>query len=346
MRIAYLSGTFSAFSGIERQVQYQAEAAVAAGHQVTVFAFEADMKPTGEYNLVLLGMPKNLLWQRIFRLFYPFFFWSVRQQVALLKGFDQVICHQYPLTVLGAMAKKRYGATYIYFDHGVPPDRIFSNLSERVYIWLFTRLMIPSVRQADRIVCISKYLQGEMKRLTGQDAELKYDEYNHQRFHLGVEHERIRQRYHLGTRPVILYIGRISPHKNLQDLIRAFRFIDPTLQAALLIVGKRTFEGYGLQLDALATPDVIFAGYVPEEDIPSFYGAADVYATTTLWEGFDLPIVEARACGKPSVVYNIGPHPEIVQPDDVLVPAHDVQAFARALETVIRRQRNLQEVAT
>ncbi len=339
-KVAFLTGTFSAFSGIERQVQYQAEKRVAAGDRVVVFTFEADMQPTSDYRLIILGMPKSIFLQRIFRLLYPFLPWLVRGHLKQLAQFDEVICHQYPLTVLAAAAKKKYGARYTYFDHGVPPPSVMGNWMEKVYIWLFERLMISSLRQADHVVCISRYLQGEMKRLTGIEAEVQYDEYNHKMFYPGVDRTKIRQKYKLGDRPIILYIGRIAPHKNLQGLIQAFRGLNPSFRAALVIVGKRTFGGYGRYLDSLTTPDVFFAGYVPEEDIPAHYGAASVYATTTLWEGYDLPIVEARACGVPSVMFNIGPHPEIASDQDILVPVGDIRSFTVALEQQIVKGAN------
>lgn len=106
MRIAFLTGSFSAYSGIERQVQYQAEEYVTAGHDVSVFTFEADMQPTARYSLQILGMPQNLLFHRIARLLYPMLFWVVRRHLRYVRDFDLVIAHQYPLTVLAAKAKK------------------------------------------------------------------------------------------------------------------------------------------------------------------------------------------------------------------------------------------------
>lgn len=341
MNVAFLTGTFSSFSGIERQVQYQAEALVKKGHQVAIYTFAADMKPTANYELHVLGLPKNSFVERVYRLLYPLFPWIIQRQVKYLAGYDEVICHQYPLTALAAMAKKRYRSKYTYFDHGVPPPSIFPSPVDRFYIWVFRKLMVPTIRSADRIVCISRYLQQEMKVLTGIEAEVQYDEYDHHRFHPNVDDKSIRQQYNLGDRPIILFIGRISPHKNIQELIQAFHRIDAKYWATLIIVGKKTFNKYGANLEAGAGPNVIFAGYVPDEEIPSYYGAADVYATASLWEGYDLPVVEARACGKPTVMYDIGPHPEIAVPSDSLVSARDISVFARALERQIEKRSGL-----
>lgn len=338
MKVAFLTGTFSAFSGIERQVQYQAEDEVRAGNEVSVFCFEADLQPTVNYHVVILGMPGPLVWQRIFRLFYPLLGWVVRKHLRSLHGFQRVIAHQYPMTVLAAAAKRKYGAHYTYFDHGIPPTKVFSSILDKVYIWIFTRLMIPSIRDADQVNSISQYLKMEMQLLTGIESCVVYDRYDQKRFHAGFDGRRIREKWHLGQRPVFIFMGRISPHKNIQFLINAFRLIDPGYNAALVVVGKRTFSSYGRRLDKIATPDIIFAGYIPEEEAALYYAAANVYVTASLWEGYDLPVVEARVCGKPSVMFDIGPHPEIATPNDILVSCGDMQAFSNAMVAQLMRQ--------
>ena len=82
--------------------------------------------------------------------------------------------------------------------------------------------------------------------------------------------------------------------------------------ARLLIAGKHTFEKYSRELESISDESVIFAGYVTDEEIPYYYAACDVYATGTLWEGFNLPLAEAQACEKPTVAFDLGPHREVV----------------------------------
>jgi 1,2-diacylglycerol 3-alpha-glucosyltransferase len=71
---------------------------------------------------------------------------------------------------------------------------------------------------------------------------------------------------------------------------------------------------------------VIFTGLVKDEDLPSYYALCDVYATCTLWEGYDMPLAEAQACGKRVVAFDIGPHKEILN-KGVLVGARDIEEF-------------------
>ena len=104
-----------------------------------------------------------------------------------------------------------------------------------------------------------------------------------------------------------------------------------------MIVGKHTFAGYSRRLKSMSNSSVIFAGYVPDEEMPAYYAACSVYATATLWEGFDLPLAEAQACGRPVVAFSLGPHPEVVLEGKTghLSPPRDVHAMAIAIQSLL-----------
>ena len=69
MKIAILTPTFSYYSGMDRVVQLQAEEYAKKGNEVTVVALESSLRPKN-YKVETLGMPKNLFWQRFYRLFF------------------------------------------------------------------------------------------------------------------------------------------------------------------------------------------------------------------------------------------------------------------------------------
>ena len=114
----------------------------------------------------------------------------------------------------------------------------------------------------------------------------------------------------------------------------------------LVIVGKHSFPAYSKKLAEIADGSVIFAGYVSPEELPYYYAACDVYATGTMWEGFNLPLVEAQVCGKPVVAFNFGPHPEVVKDGETgfLVPPRDVSALAEAIIRLIKNNKLRQEM--
>jgi glycosyltransferase involved in cell wall biosynthesis len=105
----------------------------------------------------------------------------------------------------------------------------------------------------------------------------------------------------------------------------------------LIIVGKNSPSSYSDRLHRIANPSIIFTGDVPDEELPLYYAACNVYATATLWEGFDLPLAEAQACGKPIVAFDIGPHPEVIHVGTLgrLIKVGDTKAFAEAIMSFI-----------
>jgi len=338
MKIALLTSTFYAYSGIDRVVERQAKAFALNGDSVTIFTLEADMKPPQHARLEILGMPKGLLWQRIYRLFFPLDFVKAIKWIPKLKSFDIVYSHQYPMNWLAYLAKRFYKVKYIYYNHGFAPTWTFSSFVERTYMKLVSTLANWTIKRASSAISVSQYLCQQLKKETGLDSEVIYNRIDTERFQKGMDGSKVRDKYKLGSAPVILYVGRISPHKGVHLLIEAFNLVKREIpNVELLIVGKHTFAGYSKKLRRMADDSVVFADYVPDEDVPLYYAACNVYATATLWEGFNLPLAEAQACGKPVVAFNLGPHPEVVRDGEtgLLVAPGDVPELAKALLDVL-----------
>ena len=150
--------------------------------------------------------------------------------------------------------------------------------------------------------------------------------------------------------PLILYVGGISPHKNLQGLLRAL-----ALAAAapwhLVLVGdyaKDSFFGCYSEVLALArslglADRVTFTGYVSDPDLVVLCNLATMLVLPSLSEGFGLPVIEAMACGLPVAASNRNSLPEIVGDAgllfDPLVPAEIADAIARLLGDAALRSR-------
>lgn len=333
-----LTATYSAFSGIDRVVELQARRLARAGHSVTIAAFDTDLPPPPGVTLIRLDAPKHDLALRLFRLFYPFLPWHWRRHLGQLGTPTTVIAHIYPLTALAATLKRQTGARFILHDHGLPPIWVYPKLIERAYMALFRLLAGWTYRSADEVVCVSAYLAREFARRYRMPARVELNRIDTSRFHPGLSGARVRQSLGIPKRaPVILFIGRLAPYKGVHTLISAFHALRTTLpDARLVVVGKATFPWYMARLRRLAQGAVTFQGFVSDDELPAYYAACDVYATATTWEGFNLPLAEAQACGKPVVAFDIGPHPEVVK-YGTLVPVHDAEGFARALRTELAR---------
>lgn len=103
--------------------------------------------------------------------------------------------------------------------------------------------------------------------------------------------------------PVVLYVGRIAPEKNLELAVQAFRAIQQRIPKA-----RYVWVGDGPARAALeaANPDFIFAGMQRDEALARHYASADLFPFPSLSETFGNVILEALAAGLPVVAYAEG----------------------------------------
>jgi glycosyltransferase involved in cell wall biosynthesis len=337
MKIALLTPTFSSFSGIDRVVELQSKDLIQKGNEVTIFTLKADMKVPG-VKIVVLGMPKNPAAERIYRLFFFLDRKKVKRGAKLLKPFDVAISHFYPMNVIAAYANKKYEVRYIYHNHGVAFPHLFRNPLERVYMKLFKYFTNRSIKRITSAVSISDFLRKELKRETGINSVIEYDHIDREKFHEGIDSRFVRNKFNLNDDPICLYVGRISPHKGIDLLIKAFnKVLKKIPNAKLIIVGKPTFDKYFKELKKIANENVIFAGFVPDEDLPYYYSSCDVYTTATLWEGFNMTVVEAQSCGKPVVAFDVGPHKEVVK-NGLLVKPKNIEKFTSSIISLLNEK--------
>ncbi len=338
MKIAILTPTFSHFSGIDRLVEIESKKFIKKGHKVDIFTLSASIKPK-KAGLYILGMPKNPALERIYRLFMFLDFKKVKKYSSILKNYDIVISHLYPMNTLASKAKnKNNKIKYIYHNAGVGITETYSFL-EKLYLKIFNYLTNKTIRNADEVISISNFLRKELKKETGINSKVEYIPIDKKRFHRGINKNKIRKKYNIKNEPVLLYVGRISPHKGIHLLIKSFKMVQKKYpKAKLIIAGKHTFPRYSKKLKKIANKNVIFTGFVPDNKLPYYYAACDIYTTASLWEGFDIPIVEAYNIGKPTVAFNIGSHPEVIK-KGILVNKNDISAFTNAILKLLKKSK-------
>ena len=349
MKVAILTPTFSQFSGPDRVVLNEASELASKGNDVTILCFKTDFDTARlppKISVEVLGMPSKPLLERIYRLLFFLDVPKVMTLVEKLSHFDEAISFLYPMTLPAMIAKKRMKQRlqYVYYDVGVAYPALFERLSEKIYMNVFALFTRMTVKNADAAISISKFLSGELKKETGLHSSVKYVAIDIKRFNSHTIATRKKEiaavtKKHGLTKPTLLYVGRISPHKGVHLLLEAFAIVREKHPAAtLVIVGKHTFPEYSKQLQQRAKEigGVTFAGFVPDEDLPAYYGSCDVYVTASMWEGFNIPIVEANAVGKPAVAFRIGSHPEVLK-KGTLIEKGDVAAFAAAVAQLVKK---------
>jgi len=161
-----------------------------------------------------------------------------------------------------------------------------------------------------------------------------------QRFRLAAPEERLRLRGALGfdaQQRLFGCVASFSPVKRHVDLIAAFaqlRSADP--QAQLLLVGEGTLRAdLERQIEQLQLSTCIHL-LGARADVERILPALDAFVLASSTEGLSNAILEAQACGLPTVATHVGGNPDLVKADTgILVPAHAPAALAQALGDVL-----------
>jgi glycosyltransferase involved in cell wall biosynthesis len=151
----------------------------------------------------------------------------------------------------------------------------------------------------------------------------------------------LRRRYALPER-MILFLGTLEPRKNITTLIEAYALLrhDTDMVHRLVIAGGKGWyyeQVYAAVKRLGLDGDVVFPGFIPQEELALLYNAADLFVYPSLYEGFGLPPLEAMACGTPVVVSNTSSLPEVVGDAGVTVDPSDAEALAGAIWDLLRQ---------
>ncbi len=198
-----------------------------------------------------------------------------------------------------------------------------------------------SARAARRVIAVSQATRQDVVDLFGVAPERIDVVYN------GVdasfcpapagEVDAFRRRAGLPAR-FILHLGTLEPRKNLVRLVQAFaqvRAHDAGQPPVKLVLAG----GKGWDYDAIFAEvarqgleqAVLFPGFIADLELAWWYRAAAVFVYPSLLEGFGLPVLEAMACGAPTVTSNLSSLPEVAGDAALLVDPTSVEALAAAL---------------
>lgn len=81
--------------------------------------------------------------------------------------------------------------------------------------------------------------------------------------------------------------------------------------------------------------DIIHLGYVSESDFVCLYNLSDFLVFPSLYEGFGLPVLEAKSCGCPVITSDVASLPEVVGSAGIVVDPSDAKALADAMMELV-----------
>jgi glycosyltransferase involved in cell wall biosynthesis len=236
------------------------------------------------------------------------------------------------------VAPLAYRGRYVVVMHDAMLEVLSESFSRRARLrrGLFRR----SARRATRVLAPSEASKRDLERVYGLDPDRVHAIW------LGVDtrfgeataedERRVRDRYELGDRRILLFVGKLSQRRNIPNLARAAAVLRSRLGSdhLLVLAGENHL---GLSLDGLARETGLgealrVLGFVPDADLPALYRAAETFVYPSDYEGFGLPVLEAMASGTPAVTRAGSALAEVADEAALLVRDASVDELAAALE--------------
>jgi len=202
------------------------------------------------------------------------------------------------------------------------------------------RAVVSAAKQSTRLIAVSEATKRDVVELLQIDPDridvtpLGVDPTF--RRPAGEAIAEFRHAYEL-TRPFILTVGNREPRKNLPTMIRAFAKVKNDIPHDLVHAGGEGWNADELERAVAETKlgeRLRFVDFVPHAELPLWYASADCFVMPSLYEGFGLPLLEAMACGAPSIATNRSSLPEVAG-DAAYLCDPDVDSLAAALVTVL-----------
>lgn len=149
----------------------------------------------------------------------------------------------------------------------------------------------------------------------------------------------IKNKYGIDT-DFILNVGVLFKRRNIVRLLEAFSMLkrDKNIEYKLVIVGPgKEYFNLGAHIEKYGIKsEVIYLGYVQQEDMPLLYNAASFFVYPSLYEGFGLPVLEAMSCGKAVITSNVSSLPEVIGDNGLLIDPYNTEELSEAILCLIR----------
>lgn len=203
----------------------------------------------------------------------------------------------------------------------------YASLKNRVYYnWLVKKVC----QNSPLVFTVSEFTKSEIVEWAGISSQKVVVVPN------GVDecyHPQVRP--HAEVEPYIFYIGARKQHKNIERMLEAFSMSRFSKSHLFLLSGREDDNIKQLAEKLGIYTRIKFAGFIPEEHLPSYYRGASALMFASLYEGFGLPIIEAMAVGTPVITSNITAMPEVASDAAVFVDPYSIKSIQRGLDSLL-----------
>lgn len=295
--------------GVESHVEAVAEELVRRGHRVTVVTTRlpgtASVERRNGVDVVRVE-PTSILFETPIA---P----RTAPEVASL-GADVVHTHSPPplTSWFAALGAEKAGVPLVHTHHcDLELPVVGGRLAVETYRRTFGRRTLARARV---VLATTQSYAHTSRDLWKRDVRVVPNPVDAKRFHPGVDGAAVRERHHLGDRKVALFVGRLTHHKGVEHFVRAAEW--SPADVVHLVVGdgprRKALEAIAREMPR---GKVVFAGRVAHDDLPAYYGAADVATlpSTSRLEAFGIAALEAMASATPVVATDIPGVTEVVE---------------------------------
>ncbi len=209
--------------------------------------------------------------------------------------------------------------------------------------YIFNRSTEKTLKKADIIVTVSKTVKQELiAQYKVSTGKIKVIHNAIAPYFINLEDKtEILSKYGIEDKKYILSVATLNKRKNIPELIKAFESIsDKYPDIKLVLVGGMGNE----QREKLTTnPNIIFTGYIQDEEIPVLYKHAIIYVSPSLYEGFGSIIMEAQYSGTPLLCSDIPVYREVAGYGAEFCET-DSESIAKKMEYLINNPQKREEL--
>lgn len=224
----------------------------------------------------------------------------------------------------------RYVVTIHDLTHLIFPEYLGSKLKYKYAKFLLHN----AVNRADHIFTVSENTKQDLVRYLGVQENNISITYNAVDDDFRVKEKKeivyLYEKFNIpNNQKLILYVGNIKPHKNIETLLKAFKLLNKE-DIFLILTGKefKNFNIYDKIKELGIENKVIITGSIDKEDLINLYNLADVFVFPSLYEGFGIPPLEAMACGTPVIAANNSSIPEVVGNAAILFNGNNIKELS------------------
>ena len=338
-----------AYGGIPRLTTTMTRALARRGHQVTVCTTDvrdahtraASSTPNGHgVNVKLFPNISNSIAYHL-QFFIPVGLRRFMRRSAPQFDIAHIhACHNLP-GVIAAHELSRAGVPYVVSPNGtaLPIERRI--VAKHLFAWSAGRALLP---RAARIVAVSEAEVKQLRSIGLPQSSITAipNPIDEAEFSRSLDGRSFRVRMRLENVPIVLFLGKLTPRKGVEDLVHAFAAMPPS-DVRLVVAGNDM--GSAASLESLVrrlglTTRVIRAGLLTGTDRLDAMAAANVVVYPSRDEIFGLVPLEALLCGTPVVVCNDSGCGEVISGTGggLVVPPGDITGLSAAIETILANQ--------